>query len=367
MPYADFTFSGSTQEIYINPGVTSVDVQEMYSSWKVWTQESDNTKYLAAFRTFGGDPTIPGQFAPRYFFLINGWQVVVQTNEDVEFGVNLYNDNVGVSPFIVSSGSSVTNRNSDAVVVDDPIAQAIDYGGIVNVNPNIGVTGTTYPIGTLGLPVSNIIDAKSIATSRGIIQYHIYGSVSGNTDLHDSIVFGGNITDTFLFDPNYNYSGTTFQKMVLTGYQKGAIAADDCIIDSGFSGMSGNFQNCGLRGDVYFQNGVSCDFFDGASQVPGFDSPRLFLNNDVRLSIRRWSGGIEWYDIKSGSTITAEYVAGNCQLLTGNTSGEIHVRGISKFSDNSSGTTVITEGLIIPIDVAQQHTLNVNTEVTKNR
>jgi hypothetical protein len=367
MPYADFTFSGSTKLIYINPGVTVVDVQEMYSSWKLWSTETDNTKYLGAFRTFGGDPTIPGQFAPRYYFLINGWQVVVQTNEDVNFGTNLYTDAIGTSPFIVGSGSSVTNRNSDAVVVDDPIAQAIDYGGEVNVNPSIGVTGTTYPIGTLGLPVSNMIDAKSIATSRGIYRYNIYGTVTGNTDIHDSVIYGGNITDKFIFPSNYNFSGTTFQQTVLEGTQFGSIAANNCIISDGYSGMSGVFQNCGIRGDVYFEDGITCDFFDGASQIPGNNSPQFFMGNDINLSVRRWSGGISWYDIRTGTTVTVEYVAGNCNILTGCTGGEIEVRGISKFTDESSGTTVGTYGLLVPIDVAQQHTLNVNTEVTKNK
>ena len=162
MPAADFTFSGTVKEIIINPSVTSVDVQDMYSRWKDWVQESDNSKFYGAFRTFGGDPTIPGQFAPRYFFLINGWKVRVNNNEDVDFGVNLYNDDVGVSAFIVGSGSSVTSRNSDAVVVDDTIAQSLDYGGTVNINQNIGVTGTTYPIGTIALPVNNVSDAKTI-------------------------------------------------------------------------------------------------------------------------------------------------------------------------------------------------------------
>ena len=62
-------FSGESKHIIVKSGVTEIDVQvDLYSDWKEWVVESDNSKYLQAFRTFGGDPTITGQFAPRYFF-----------------------------------------------------------------------------------------------------------------------------------------------------------------------------------------------------------------------------------------------------------------------------------------------------------
>jgi len=364
MPAADFTFSGAVREIIINPGVTNVNVQDMYSRWKQWVRDSDNSKYFQAFTTFGGDPTIPGQFAPRYFFLTNNWQVRVNNNEDVDFETNLYTDNVGTSPFIVGSGSSVSNRNSDAVIVDDPIAEALDYGGIVNVNPKIGVSGTTYPIGTLAQPVNNIIDAKAIAQSRGIFSYHIFGEIPIDIEIHDSIIFGGNVTDVCDIQ-DVNVSGTTFNQVHLRGHYFGKINATKCVLDTGLEGMEGIFGNCGIAGDLSFDDGVKTEIDNCVSHVPGFNSPRFFIGNDVSLSVRKWSGGIKWYDIKSGSSITAEYMAGNCQLLTGCTGGEIHVRGITKFNNKSSGTTVITEGLMIPINIQQG--INTNTELLKNK
>ena len=86
------TFDGINKLIIIHTGVTDIDVRnDMYMPWKVWVQS--NPMYLAAFRTFGGDPTTLNQFAPCYFFLMNDWMVKVE-NVNVVVHTNLYSDTV---------------------------------------------------------------------------------------------------------------------------------------------------------------------------------------------------------------------------------------------------------------------------------
>lgn len=51
------TFDGPNKLIIIHSGVTEIDVeQDMYLPWKEWVMDG-HSMYLAAFRTFGGDPT----------------------------------------------------------------------------------------------------------------------------------------------------------------------------------------------------------------------------------------------------------------------------------------------------------------------
>ena len=72
-------FDGSTKLITVVTGVTNLDVGvDIYLEWKKWVLESDNSKWLPAFRSFGGDSTTVNQNAPYYYFLINGWQVKIQ-------------------------------------------------------------------------------------------------------------------------------------------------------------------------------------------------------------------------------------------------------------------------------------------------
>jgi len=70
------TFDGPQKIITINFGEVQIDAQrDLYSAWKRWTVDSDNSKYLQAFRTVGGDPIGAGQAVSAYFFLLNGWRV----------------------------------------------------------------------------------------------------------------------------------------------------------------------------------------------------------------------------------------------------------------------------------------------------
>ena len=106
-------FDGSGKTITVT-SVSELTAIEVYSDWKEWVLLSDNAKYLKAFRLFSGDPTSAGQYAPSYFFLTNGWRLII-TNLDLAFGGNLYTEE-GDSPF-VNTDSNITHKTSDASTV----------------------------------------------------------------------------------------------------------------------------------------------------------------------------------------------------------------------------------------------------------
>jgi hypothetical protein len=341
------TFNGNTRIIEILPSIETLDVQiDLYSEWKRWSVLENNLKYLQAFRTFGGDPTISGQFAPRYFFLMNGWRVVVDNGEDVNVGVNLFTDELD-TPFILGSNSTVTLRNSDSPVVDTGISQSLDYDGMVVVNESIGVAGDEYPTGTLGQPASNISFAKIIAEKYGITKIKVYGAVTINEDLIGYEVIGGNLTDIITIN-GFDVDKTTFRQCLLYGSYQGEIAADNCIIGDGFTGMGGYFQYCGFLGAMNFDDGVECVLNDCHSQVPGMNSPSIYLGENIKLSLRKYSGGLAVYDTGLNTVVTLEFLVGNCRVLSGNTGGQLVLRGLATLTDESTGTEVLIDGLITP-------------------
>lgn len=67
------TFEPASRRIIVDPGVTSVSAQVIYSRWKEWAIA--NSQYLPAFRVVGGDPLGGGLFVASYFFLLNGWRL----------------------------------------------------------------------------------------------------------------------------------------------------------------------------------------------------------------------------------------------------------------------------------------------------
>jgi hypothetical protein len=357
-------FSGPTKQIIVNNGVTEIDVKtDLYSEWKRWAIEENNLGYLQAFRTFGGDPTITGQFAPAYFFLTNGWRVIVDNGDEVSVGVNLYTDELN-SPFIVGNSSAVSLRNSDAVTVDNGVSQNLDYGGEIQVNSITGLAGTIYPAGTLAQPVNNISDALIIANQLGIARLKVYGNVTIDQNLTNFSVIGGNFNSSVNL-MGVNLEGTSFEKCILNGSYFGKIRVDECEINDGFTGLEGKFNNCGINGDLYAISGIS-SYFSECYTNSVLESG-IHMNIDSVVRYRGYTGGVDIYDCQSGSVLSISFAVGQAYILTGNTSGDITLLGIASFDNQSSGTTVNTTSLLVPYDIATQHLLNVNTEILKNK
>jgi hypothetical protein len=105
------TFNGLTKRIIIDSTLPDVDVKGLYSDWKEWVLQSDNLKYPQAFRSFGGDPTSQGQYAPAYYFLMNGWRIVVD-GFSATFSFNLYTEENDKPVLTYNNGTAYIN-NSD--------------------------------------------------------------------------------------------------------------------------------------------------------------------------------------------------------------------------------------------------------------
>jgi hypothetical protein len=90
--YHPVTFDGEAKLIYVNDGVTAIDVKiDLYSNWKEWVRLRDYAKFLPALRTIGGDPTTAGQKAGDIYFLQNGWRFVIDLSKTRLIG-SLFSD-----------------------------------------------------------------------------------------------------------------------------------------------------------------------------------------------------------------------------------------------------------------------------------
>ncbi len=72
---ANVIFDGEQELIIVDPGVTFVDVREdLYSEWKRWFLQSDNSKFRLAFDIVGGNPLPEDQLGLTYFLQFN-WKI----------------------------------------------------------------------------------------------------------------------------------------------------------------------------------------------------------------------------------------------------------------------------------------------------
>mgnify|MGYP003651730215 CR=1 FL=1 len=75
-----YIINGITKIITLTPGTTNISVRDLWSRWVDWFIQSDNGKFLPAFKSVGGDSIdiISGTFIPIYSFLENGWKIKPQ-------------------------------------------------------------------------------------------------------------------------------------------------------------------------------------------------------------------------------------------------------------------------------------------------
>lgn len=107
------SFDGSTKVISLS-SETTLSVRDLWSRWVDWLLTSDNSKYLFAFQTVGGDDIdeSAGTKIPIYAFLLNGWRIKPQEANhtlNVTDGILLVSG--GGDPFVNTTGTFVVRIN----------------------------------------------------------------------------------------------------------------------------------------------------------------------------------------------------------------------------------------------------------------
>lgn len=362
-----FTFNGTTKRITIDSAFPDVIVSQMYSAWKIWSAESDNFKYLQAMRTFGGDATVTGQTAPAYFFLTNGWRVIVD-GFDASFSFNLYTDE-GEPPVITLTGGTAILNNSDVGIVKTTLEQSLDYqNGEVWVDFIDGDPGAIYPIGTSAEPTNNLADAVILCNTFGFHTIRIIqgSTIVSNITLDNKILIGNSPQQVQLqLDPSTSIVNARFNNVLLTGTSSGDIIyADKCAINS-LMEFSGYAYECGLAGTINVAVNSLATFYQCASIEPGLGRPTVDFNpaGPVGVNIRMYSGGLDIINATdAGDNGTIEFAAGKCRVDSTCAAGYLSVRGLVELTDESVGTTVDSSATVSSLIDLSSANVSVNVD-----
>ena len=141
-PNQKVTFDAFAKIIYVNEGVTVLDVKiDIYSAWKEWYLNSPQFPYASASETaisaIGGEPLNDTLNVGSTFFLENGWRIQPFASKDpyiLTVNGNIYTREAGGNPFLFGEGVSVNLTRSN--LVDQLVASAsiseTDYNNIAN-------------------------------------------------------------------------------------------------------------------------------------------------------------------------------------------------------------------------------------------
>lgn len=122
-PGQKVAFDGATKTIFVNEGVTTLDVKvDLYSAWKEWNlfsvEAPDARVWDKAFTAVGGDPITDQQNLGTTFFLENGWRIQPFPSKQsytLTIEGNLYTREAGETPFFFAEGVSVSLVRSNIV------------------------------------------------------------------------------------------------------------------------------------------------------------------------------------------------------------------------------------------------------------
>ena len=325
--------------------------KDIYSAWKVWSQDGFNSKYAPAFGTttvFGGNPTIAGQNAPRYYFLTNSWRVLIDNGQVVSVGLNLYSEDF-TSPYIVGAGSGISDRNSDAVSVNSADIQFASYAGGVHIDiDNItgkAVSGTAHPIGTARQPVNNLSDLLLILEVVGLGTIFVIGDLTITSPFDFSgyhFIGDSTLKTTITINSGVTITGAEFSDATITGEFSTNHQVKDCIITA-VNNIGGLIQDSGLTDAMGIQPGILTELWSLKSRVPGSNTPVINMNNTGILSCREYEGGMKLINYSGTSAHTISLQEGQIKLDPATiTSGIFVCRGIGKLINADTGVNIPT-------------------------
>lgn len=139
-PNQKVAFSAFEKIIYVNEGVTELDVKvDIYSAWKEWYLSSPEYPYATASTTaisaIGGEPLNDTLNVGSTFFLENGWRIQPFSSGSpyiLTVVGNIYTRETGENPFLFAEGVSVNLTRSnlvDQLVANATVTEA-DYAAI---------------------------------------------------------------------------------------------------------------------------------------------------------------------------------------------------------------------------------------------
>lgn len=144
------SFNGTTKQITVNAGVTSIDIaSDVYSAWVRWT--SRERSYSPAMRYSGFD-AIPGGRTGATFFLQNGWKLVYNPN------------NVAVAGVLYSADYGTAYWSSEGLPIYPATVSALVNSAVSVQNVVTGTASTPTEIATAvwATPTSGLTDKTTI-------------------------------------------------------------------------------------------------------------------------------------------------------------------------------------------------------------
>jgi hypothetical protein len=200
-----------------------------------------------------------------------------------------------------------------------------------------GVAGTAFPLGTRGHPVSNITDAATIASGRGICRFSVVGSVVLDAPYVGCVFLNHSQISEIDFNGR-DVTGSSFENLTLTGVQVGAIIAENCILDT-ITDMEGVYNCCSISSDIDCKTGV--DTLLWRCRASAVDVFVIDMNGAAAVGLIDSVVNCEVRNMTDVNAVLVKHGAGRLVGGSSNTAGDLRIGGEARWIDSGVGAGVV--------------------------
>lgn len=290
--------------------------------------------------------TISGAVLARVVEILSPYTI---TFEDDQYRVNVVGANTNIGERINVNQVSVSTSNS-AGLQDLNSLQAASYGGEVTVKASSNDSGTTFPVGTKKNPVNNMTDALAIAVDHGITTIRFIEDMTlGTGDYSLGYEFLGNnpVNVTITLQAGADVEFCTFRNMTVQGVlDNGNILRDCSVLD--ITNINGFMHQCALSGTMTLGGGSQSTVMSCYSGVAGGAlTPTIDMGGSGNpLALRDYSGGLKIMNSTGAGNHSLDFQSGQLIIDSTVAAGDFTIRGVCKVTDNSTGTSTISDETI---------------------
>lgn len=244
----------------------------------------------------------------------------------------------------------ILTTSSSATIQELEDIQYASFNNGVTINTATGTAGTVFPTGTPRQPSNNLTDALAIARSRGFDTIYARSNLTipSGPDFSDLRFVGISPHSTRItVTAGATITEVEFAECTVTGDVDGAVEFERCDLDN-ITNFHGEAHECGFVSSVTLGTG-NVSFLNCFSLVPGAATPTLFVGTGATVAIRDYYGGLEIRGKTGTDAFSADFSSGQVIVNDDNTAGSISIRGVAKWTNESTyagTTTVDTTGLI---------------------
>lgn len=255
-------------------------------------------------------------------------------------GVGTLSDNT-TGTATVNSDALINKTIITEAVWDEPLVNHVvdgttgrilsltGFDGVVWLDSDIGVTGTTFPIGTRSNPSSFGADALDIALRENISEFRLDGTFTSTQSVSGYTIGGDTWLDDTLILDGTSYDYLTFRDLYLTGTPGifgDSVQFKNCYIKD-ITNLAGEMIGCRIKDNISVASGQT---LSGVAIVAEGDYTTIDLQGVSRttVSLDIDSGYVMFINSVEGCLIEINMKGGEIELDSSCTGGEVYFEGI---------------------------------------